>query len=179
MHQPNTVLDNKLVDVDSSLMDAYIFMHKHDCYSLLRVYMSWIHILTWLPFAPFHFSFSLFIYYAYLSRCWRLFMIKLWNHNLLDASTMNNCNIILQSYQEECSDPMQSWLHCLVLREGPAENKYGILCWSIIFFTEYNHSFYRDGMRFSFNCIPASYIYTHPVRFGFWFWVYCFCILYA
>eukprot|EP00268_Persea_americana_P036647 TRINITY_DN3615_c1_g1_i3.p1 TRINITY_DN3615_c1_g1~~TRINITY_DN3615_c1_g1_i3.p1 ORF type:complete len:475 (+),score=92.45 TRINITY_DN3615_c1_g1_i3:332-1756(+) len=40
--------------------------------------------------------------------CWRLFMIKLWNHNLLDASTMNNCNIILQSYLEECSDPMQS-----------------------------------------------------------------------
>ncbi|GAV61307.1 VEFS-Box domain-containing protein [Cephalotus follicularis] len=23
--------------------------------------------------------------------CWRLFMIKLWNHGLLDASTMNNC----------------------------------------------------------------------------------------
>ncbi|XXG77920.1 hypothetical protein AAC387_Pa08g1971 [Persea americana] len=39
--------------------------------------------------------------------CWRLFMIKLWNHNLLDARTMNNCNIILESYQER-SDPKQS-----------------------------------------------------------------------
>lgn len=48
-----------------------------------------------------------------VSRCWRLFMIKLWNHNLLDARTMNNCNIILESYQER-SDPKQSWHHCLV-----------------------------------------------------------------
>ncbi|XP_042048448.1 polycomb group protein EMBRYONIC FLOWER 2-like isoform X1 [Salvia splendens] len=28
--------------------------------------------------------------------CWRLFMIKLWNHGLLDARTMNSCNIILE-----------------------------------------------------------------------------------
>ncbi|XP_050376189.1 polycomb group protein EMBRYONIC FLOWER 2-like isoform X2 [Argentina anserina] len=27
--------------------------------------------------------------------CWRLFMIKLWNHGLLDACTMNSCNAIL------------------------------------------------------------------------------------
>ncbi|XP_059459620.1 polycomb group protein EMBRYONIC FLOWER 2 isoform X3 [Corylus avellana] len=32
--------------------------------------------------------------------CWRLFMIKLWNHGLLDARTMNNCNVIL----EQCQD---------------------------------------------------------------------------
>lgn len=31
--------------------------------------------------------------------CWRLFMIKLWNHGLLDASTMNNCNVILERYR--------------------------------------------------------------------------------
>ncbi|XP_014521266.1 polycomb group protein EMBRYONIC FLOWER 2 isoform X2 [Vigna radiata var. radiata] len=31
--------------------------------------------------------------------CWRLFMIKLWNHGLLDACTMNNCNRTLDSYR--------------------------------------------------------------------------------
>ncbi|XP_041994394.1 polycomb group protein EMBRYONIC FLOWER 2-like isoform X2 [Salvia splendens] len=31
--------------------------------------------------------------------CWRLFMIKLWNHGLLDARTMNICNIILEQPQ--------------------------------------------------------------------------------
>ncbi|GKV45496.1 hypothetical protein SLEP1_g52568 [Rubroshorea leprosula] len=39
--------------------------------------------------------------------CWRLFMIKLWNHGLLDARTMNNCNIILEQYQKEDSDPVK------------------------------------------------------------------------
>ncbi|KAK8471705.1 hypothetical protein PHAVU_002G000500 [Phaseolus vulgaris] len=33
--------------------------------------------------------------------CWRLFMIKLWNHGLLDACTMNNCSIILDSYRND------------------------------------------------------------------------------
>ncbi|XP_014619297.1 polycomb group protein EMF2B-like isoform X3 [Glycine soja] len=33
--------------------------------------------------------------------CWRLFMIKLWNHGLLDACTMNNCSTILDSYRNE------------------------------------------------------------------------------
>ncbi|PKA60696.1 Polycomb group protein EMBRYONIC FLOWER 2 [Apostasia shenzhenica] len=36
--------------------------------------------------------------------CWRLFMVKLWNHSLLDARTMNNCNIILEKYQKESLD---------------------------------------------------------------------------
>ncbi|XP_044468213.1 polycomb group protein EMBRYONIC FLOWER 2 isoform X2 [Mangifera indica] len=40
--------------------------------------------------------------------CWRLFMIKLWNHGLLDARTMNNCNIALEQYQRQDSDPMKS-----------------------------------------------------------------------
>ncbi|XP_020277074.1 polycomb group protein EMBRYONIC FLOWER 2 isoform X2 [Asparagus officinalis] len=39
--------------------------------------------------------------------CWRLFMVKLWNHSLLDARAMNNCNIILGRYQNEISDPKQ------------------------------------------------------------------------
>ncbi|GLT39868.1 hypothetical protein SLA2020_140350 [Shorea laevis] len=37
--------------------------------------------------------------------CWRLFMIKLWNHGLLDARTMNDCNIILEQYQEQDLNP--------------------------------------------------------------------------
>lgn len=36
--------------------------------------------------------------------CWRLLMIKLWNHSLLDSRTMNNCNLILERYQKEDSD---------------------------------------------------------------------------
>ncbi|KAK8287320.1 hypothetical protein V6Z11_D07G050800 [Gossypium hirsutum] len=36
--------------------------------------------------------------------CWRLFMTKLWNHGLLDARTMNNCNIILQQHKKNGSD---------------------------------------------------------------------------
>nr|AJD87509.1 embryonic flower 2a [Dimocarpus longan] len=40
--------------------------------------------------------------------CWRLFMIKLWNHGLLDARTMNNCNIILEQIEKQDSDPMKS-----------------------------------------------------------------------
>ncbi|XP_057822546.1 polycomb group protein EMF2B [Cryptomeria japonica] len=30
--------------------------------------------------------------------CWRLFMVKLWNHNLLDASIMNRCNNIIDDF---------------------------------------------------------------------------------
>ncbi|KAL1197306.1 Polycomb group protein EMBRYONIC FLOWER 2 [Cardamine amara subsp. amara] len=33
--------------------------------------------------------------------CWRMFMVKLWNHGLLDARTMNNCNTILEQLQTE------------------------------------------------------------------------------
>ncbi|KAG2535180.1 hypothetical protein PVAP13_9NG098300 [Panicum virgatum] len=40
-----------------------------------------------------------------LLRGWRFFMIKLWNHSLLDARTMNACNIILQGYQDGSSGP--------------------------------------------------------------------------
>ncbi|XP_022989240.1 polycomb group protein EMBRYONIC FLOWER 2 isoform X2 [Cucurbita maxima] len=36
--------------------------------------------------------------------CWRLFMIKLWNHGLLDANSMNSCNIILERIHSEASD---------------------------------------------------------------------------
>lgn len=30
--------------------------------------------------------------------CWRLFMVKLWNHNLLDAGIMNRCNSIIDDF---------------------------------------------------------------------------------
>ncbi|GAB4825889.1 hypothetical protein Ancab_008756 [Ancistrocladus abbreviatus] len=36
--------------------------------------------------------------------CWRLFMIKLWNHGLLDARTMNNCNLVLEEFQRQQSN---------------------------------------------------------------------------
>ncbi|CAH9121605.1 unnamed protein product [Cuscuta epithymum] len=36
--------------------------------------------------------------------CWRLFMIKLWNHGLLDARAMNNCNMILEQFQNQEGD---------------------------------------------------------------------------
>ncbi|XP_071711847.1 polycomb group protein EMBRYONIC FLOWER 2-like isoform X2 [Rutidosis leptorrhynchoides] len=32
--------------------------------------------------------------------CWKVFMIKLWNHGLLDQRAMNNCNLILEQYQD-------------------------------------------------------------------------------
>ncbi|KAL4178572.1 hypothetical protein AMTRI_Chr13g115720 [Amborella trichopoda] len=40
--------------------------------------------------------------------CWRLFMMKLWNHCLLDARTMNNCNIILDNFKKMELDPQQN-----------------------------------------------------------------------
>ncbi|XP_042427636.1 polycomb group protein EMBRYONIC FLOWER 2-like isoform X1 [Zingiber officinale] len=43
-----------------------------------------------------------------LMRCWKLFMVKLWNHSLLDARTMNNCSLILERFQNESSGPKQS-----------------------------------------------------------------------
>ncbi|KAH7514237.1 hypothetical protein FEM48_Zijuj11G0067400 [Ziziphus jujuba var. spinosa] len=44
----------------------------------------------------------------YEERCWRLFMIKLWNHGLLDACTMNNCNIILEEHRNKVPDAKTS-----------------------------------------------------------------------
>lgn len=38
-------------------------------------------------------------------RCWRLFMIKLWNHGLVDPKTINVCNLILDQHQNQQIDP--------------------------------------------------------------------------
>ncbi|XP_047054835.1 polycomb group protein EMF2B-like isoform X2 [Lolium rigidum] len=41
--------------------------------------------------------------------CWRFVMIKLWNHSLLDARTMNTCNKFLDDLESESSaGPMQT-----------------------------------------------------------------------
>ncbi|XP_076954059.1 polycomb group protein EMBRYONIC FLOWER 2-like [Bidens hawaiensis] len=42
---------------------------------------------------------QLFVQNPALLWCWRLLMIKLWNHGLLDQKAMNNCNVILENYQ--------------------------------------------------------------------------------
>jgi len=47
-----------------------------------------------------------------LLRCWRFFMIKLWNHNLIDACTMNSCNVIIDEVKnKKSSDP--KWSRCV------------------------------------------------------------------
>ncbi|KAK9724411.1 hypothetical protein RND81_05G070300 [Saponaria officinalis] len=38
--------------------------------------------------------------------CWRLFMMKLWNQGLLDARTMNNCNLILEECRKQETSPV-------------------------------------------------------------------------
>ncbi|OIT37272.1 PREDICTED: polycomb group protein EMBRYONIC FLOWER 2-like isoform X1 [Nicotiana attenuata] len=40
--------------------------------------------------------------------CWRLFMIKLWNHGLIDARGINNCNLILEQFQSQDNDSPRS-----------------------------------------------------------------------
>ncbi|OIT31147.1 PREDICTED: polycomb group protein EMBRYONIC FLOWER 2-like isoform X1 [Nicotiana attenuata] len=40
--------------------------------------------------------------------CWRLFMIKLWNHGLIDARGINNCNLILEQFQSQDNDSTRS-----------------------------------------------------------------------
>ncbi|KAM0864376.1 hypothetical protein ACQ4PT_043972 [Festuca glaucescens] len=40
--------------------------------------------------------------------CWRFVMIKLWNHCLLDARTMNTCNKFLDDLESKSSDPRQT-----------------------------------------------------------------------
>ncbi|XP_047169358.1 polycomb group protein EMBRYONIC FLOWER 2 isoform X1 [Vigna umbellata] len=41
-----------------------------------------------------------------LAGCWRIFMVKLYNHGLLDARTMNDCNVILEQQHKQNSDPI-------------------------------------------------------------------------
>lgn len=64
--------------------------------------------------------------YKSLVRCWRLFMIKLWNHGLLDARSMNNCNIILEQCQSQASD-RKSWKKLFFPLDSGA---FLLMCWS-------------------------------------------------
>uniref|UniRef100_A0A453A6E6 Uncharacterized protein n=1 Tax=Aegilops tauschii subsp. strangulata TaxID=200361 RepID=A0A453A6E6_AEGTS len=41
-------------------------------------------------------------------RCWRVLMIKLWNHGLLNGRTMNICNKHLEVLESQRADPKQS-----------------------------------------------------------------------
>ncbi|XP_047252282.1 polycomb group protein EMBRYONIC FLOWER 2 isoform X3 [Capsicum annuum] len=41
-------------------------------------------------------------------RCWSLFMTKLWNHGLVDARTINKCNLILEQFQSQDNDSTRS-----------------------------------------------------------------------
>ncbi|XP_047252276.1 polycomb group protein EMBRYONIC FLOWER 2 isoform X2 [Capsicum annuum] len=40
--------------------------------------------------------------------CWSLFMTKLWNHGLVDARTINKCNLILEQFQSQDNDSTRS-----------------------------------------------------------------------
>lgn len=40
--------------------------------------------------------------------CWRVFLIKLWNHGLLDACTMDKCNDLLEKFQSHEVVPLRS-----------------------------------------------------------------------
>ncbi|MCE2055636.1 Polycomb group protein EMBRYONIC FLOWER 2 [Datura stramonium] len=40
--------------------------------------------------------------------CWRLFMLKLWNHGLVDARAINNCNLILEQIQSQDNNSTRS-----------------------------------------------------------------------
>ncbi|KAE9612143.1 putative transcription factor C2H2 family [Lupinus albus] len=39
-----------------------------------------------------------------LNLCWRMLMIKLWKHNLIDGEVMNDCSVILEKYLKQNSD---------------------------------------------------------------------------
>ncbi|KAF1880185.1 hypothetical protein Lal_00022314 [Lupinus albus] len=39
-----------------------------------------------------------------LGMCWRMLMIKLWKHNLIDGEVMNDCSVILEKYLKQNSD---------------------------------------------------------------------------
>nr|GEV45239.1 hypothetical protein [Tanacetum cinerariifolium] len=43
--------------------------------------------------------------------CWKLFMIKLWNHGLLDARMLNSCNVILEEYRSQSQNQERSYEH--------------------------------------------------------------------
>ncbi|KAJ0588861.1 putative transcription factor C2H2 family [Helianthus annuus] len=59
--------------------------------------------------------------------CWRLFMIKLWNHGLLDQQAMNNCNLILEHYQNihHTNTPMSLFINGKIPKTSQRKYKRG------------------------------------------------------
>ncbi|XP_076955652.1 polycomb group protein EMBRYONIC FLOWER 2-like isoform X2 [Bidens hawaiensis] len=39
--------------------------------------------------------------------CWKMFMVKLWNHGLLDSRSLNNCGVILEQYKGQSQNQGQ------------------------------------------------------------------------
>lgn len=71
------------------------YVYSHNCYYKLSHY--------------FQIHYQLCNYTSFeMLRNWRLLMIKLWNHNLLDPRTFDNCSLILEKLQNECPGPSQS-----------------------------------------------------------------------
>lgn len=61
-------------------------------------------------FGLFLFTYLFDLQFAHcMNRGWRMFMIKLWNHSLLSARTMDTCNRILDDLKNERSDPKKQW----------------------------------------------------------------------
>lgn len=97
---------------------SLIWINNMSIANHLKVYILFAFFFFWrILFTFFSFSFCLLHISSYwnfcisslILRCWRLFMVKLWNHGLLDASTMNNCSIILESNQNGGSDSGTNW----------------------------------------------------------------------
>jgi hypothetical protein len=73
-------------------------------------------IFIWEAFSIFHVS-GYLIHWKIsccINRCWRLLMIKLWKHNLLDARTMDTCNRIIDGFKHKGVKPSKNpcyWRH--------------------------------------------------------------------
>ncbi|CAL0316783.1 unnamed protein product [Lupinus luteus] len=46
---------------------------------------------------------NVFVQSFQMNLCWRMLMIKLWKHNLIDGKVMNDCSIILEEYLKQNS----------------------------------------------------------------------------
>ncbi|XP_051113540.1 polycomb group protein EMBRYONIC FLOWER 2-like isoform X2 [Andrographis paniculata] len=103
-HDSEDEVDNDVADIeDRTMLDDFVDVSK-DEKQLMYLWNSFVrrqrvladaHIpWTCEAFSKLHGKD--FVKAPGLLCCWRLFMIKLWNHGLLDARTMNNCNIILE-----------------------------------------------------------------------------------
>lgn len=94
-----------------NLFNSFYICYKPDAWSATSVYahccLGFVGCYYWSILPHLHRVFAshcIQLFSSILYRCWRLFMIKLWNHGLLDARTMNSCNIILEQPLEADMD---------------------------------------------------------------------------